>query len=228
MKRILITILLVIGLASAGNLPKIAVIQHEKFYEISGAVSAFGKHGQVLLPGVSVYLFNQDRIIDSTRLDSAGGFAFKRAKQGIYDLAWVGNMYFPKKICQIVVDSTQQIYPSLELQILSERYPDSTWRPARYLYVTFKSVLTEDEIIRHLDWEYDLEILPFNNNSVLRPLLRYNGEKLYRATVILEDKDELELANRLILDPQVYQVAPDLLLPLPPPIKTNQKGARGR
>ena len=59
---------------------------------------------------------------------------------------------------------------------------------------------------------------------MLQPFLRYNGEKLYRATALLEDdKNGLDLANRLVLDPYVYGVEPDLLLPLPPAVKTNQK-----
>jgi hypothetical protein len=228
MKRILLLLVLILTNALAAEKARIQVIKQGEFYDLAGSVSAFGQHKEILLPGVSAYLFYEDRIIDSTSLDSVGEFSFIKLKEGSYDLAFLGNLYFPKKICEIVVDTTQKIYPSTELQNLEEKYPDSTWRPGRYLYVTFKSELTEDEIIRRLSWNYDLEVLPFNNNSVLRPLMRYNGEKLYRAAVILEeDRDGVSLANQLVKDPYVYNVDPDLLLPLPPVVKTNQK-ARSR
>jgi hypothetical protein len=228
MKRILLLLVLILTNALAAEKTQIQVIKQGEFYDLAGSVSAFGQHKEILLPGVSAYLFYEDRIIDSTSLDSVGEFSFIKLKEGSYDLAFLGNLYFPKKICEIVVDTTQKIYPSTELQNLEEKYPDSTWRPGRYLYVTFKSELTEDEIIRRLSWNYDLEVLPFNNNSVLRPLMRYNGEKLYRAAVILEeDRDGVSLANQLVKDPYVYNVDPDLLLPLPPVVKTNQK-ARSR
>src|SRR5574341_589406 len=217
MKKVTVILLLFLTQALAAEKARIEVIRQGELFEISGSVSAFGQHKEILLPGVSAYLFNEERIIDSIGLDSAGGFSFSELKEGSYDLALAGNLYFPKKICEIVVDTTQRIYPSVELQNLEEKYPDSTWRPGRYLYVTFKSELTEDEIIRRLSWNYDLEILPFNNNSVLRPLMRYNGERLYRATVILEeDRDGFSLANQLVKDLYVYSVEPDLLLPLPP------------
>jgi len=224
MKRIVLLLVLILANALAAEKAQIQVIKQGEFYDLAGSVSAFGQHKEILLPGVSAYLFYEGRIIDSTGLDSVGEFSFIKLKEGSYDLAFLGNLYFPKKICEILIDSTQKIYPSVELQNLEEKYPDSTWRPERYLYVTFKSELTEDEIIRRLSWNYDLEVLPFNNNSVLRPLMRYNGEKLYRAAVILEeDRDGVSLANQLVKDPYVYNIDPDLLLPLPPVVKTNQK-----
>jgi|GEM_PF-5103575 len=192
MKRITLILVLILTQGLAAEKSRIQVIRQGELYQIYGSVSAFGKHSEILLPGVTAYLFSEDRLVDSTGLDSAGGFSFSKLKEGSYDLALAGNLYFPKKICGILIDSTQKNYPSIELQNLEEKYPDSTWRPGRYLYVTFNSELTEDEIIRRLSWNYDLEVLPFNNNSVLRPLMRYNGEKLYRATVILEeDRDGL-------------------------------------
>ena len=228
MKRILLLLVLILTNALAAEKAQIQVIKQGEFYDLAGSVSAFGQHKEILLPGVSAYLFYEGRIIDSTGLDSVGEFSFIKLKEGSYDLAFLGNLYFPKKICEILIDSTQKIYPSVELQNLEEKYPDSVWRPERYLYVTFKSELTEDEIIRRLSWNYDSEVLPFNNNSVLRPLMRYNGEKLYRATVILEeDQDGVGLADQLVKDPYVYNIDPDLLLPLPPVVKTNQK-ARSR
>jgi hypothetical protein len=228
MKRIVLLLFLILTNALAAEKARIQVIKEGESYDLAGSVSAFGQHKEILMPGVSAYLFQDDRMVDSTHLSSEGEFVFKKLKEGSYDLAFLGNLYFPKKICEITIDSTQNIYPSVELQNLEEKYPDSTWRPERYLFVTFKSELTEDEIIRRLNWNYDLQILPFNYNSVLRPFMRYNGEKLYRATVILEeDQDGVSLANRLVKDPYVYNVDPDLLLPLPPVVKTNQK-ARSR
>ena len=228
MKRILLLLVLILANALAAEKAQIQVIKQGEFYDLTGSVSAFGQHKEILLPGVLVFLFQDEKLVDSTHLSSEGEFVFKKLEEGSYDLAFLGNLYFPRKICEILIDSTQKIYPSIELQNLEEKYPDSTWRPERYLYVTFKSELTEDEIIRRLSWNYDLEVLPFNNNSVLRPLMRYNGEKLYRAAVILEeDRDGVSLANQLVKDPYVYNVDPDLLLPLPPVVKTNQK-ARSR
>ena len=224
MRRIVLLLVLILTNALAAEKARIQVIKEGESYDLAGSVSAFGQHKEILLPGVSAYLFQDDRMVDSTHLSSEGEFVFKKLKEGSYELAFLGNLYFPRKICEIFIDSTQKIYPSIELQNLEEKYPDSTWRPGRYLYVTFKSELTEDEIIRRLDWNYDSQILPFNNNSVLQPLLRYNGEELYRATVILEqDQDGLNLANQLVKDPYVYNVDPDLLLPLPPAVKTNQR-----
>ncbi len=203
---------------------QIEVVEQEGFYTLKGKVTAFGGQPELYLPEVRVKLFKDNQTIDSTFLNSGGEFTFIELLAGAYDLAFAGHKYFPKKIYGVIIDSTLRIYPSVELQNLAEKYPDSTWRPGRYLYVTFKSDLTEDEIIRCLDWNYDLEILPFNSNSILRPMLRFNGEKLYRATVILDkDRDELKLATKLVFDPYVYSVDPDLLLPLPPAVKTNQK-----
>jgi hypothetical protein len=203
---------------------QIQIVEQGKFYALQGKVTAFGSQPELRLPEVTVKLFNDNEAIDSTHLNSAGEFTFNRLSPGKYDLAFAGHQYFPEKICGIEIGSVLKIYPSVELQNLTEKYPDSTWRPESYLYVTFKSELSEEEIIRRLDWEYNLEILPFNSNSILRPILRFNGEKLYRATVILEEnQDELKLAQKLVFDPYVYSVDPDLLLPLPPAVKTNQK-----
>jgi len=228
MKRILLIFIVILGATAWGEKPQIAIIRGEKDYQLKGSVSAFGKHQSMLLPGVSAYLFYEDKLIDSSSLDTCGRFEFNKLKEGVYELALVGNMYFPEKICQIVVDINQKVYPSVELQNLQEKYPDSTWRPKRYLHVTFRPGLNEDQVLRHLDWDYDLEILPFNNNSLLRPVIKSDGTELYKATVLLPEKEEeLQWANRLILDPYVTRVEPDLLLPFPPAIKTNQKPRAG-
>jgi len=226
-KRILIFIIVLTAI-TWGQKPQIIVLQGEKQYQLKGSISAFGKYQSMLLPGVSAYLFYEDKLVDSTGLDTSGQFEFDKLTGGVYDLAWAGNMYFPEKVCQIVVDTTQKIYPSVELQNLQEKYPDSTWRPGRYLHVTFRPGLNEDEVLRHLNLDYDLEILPFNNNSLLRPVIKSDGTQLYKATVLLPEKEEeLEWANRLILDPFVSHVEPDLVLPFPPAIKTNQKPRAG-
>jgi hypothetical protein len=227
-KRRILILVIVLSATAWGDKPQINVLRGEEHFQLKGNVSAFGKYQSMFLPGVSAYLFCEDKLIDSTALDTSGQFEFDKLTEGVYDLAWAGNMYFPEKVCQIVVDTTQKIYPSVELQNLQEKYPDSTWRPGRYLHVTFKADLTEEEVIRRLNLDYDLEILPFNNNSLLRPVIKSDGTQLYKATVLLPEKEEeLKWANRLILDPYVSHVEPDLVLPFPPAIKTNQKPRAG-
>ncbi|OGC76827.1 MAG: hypothetical protein A2Z27_06230 [candidate division Zixibacteria bacterium RBG_16_50_21] len=225
----MLILVIVLSATAWGDKPQINVLRVEEHFQLKGIVSTYGKYQSMLLPGVSAYLFYEDKLVDSTRLDTTGQFAFNKLREGVYDIAWAGNMYFPEKVCQIVADTTQMIYPSVELQNLQEKYPDSSWRPGRYLHVTFRPGLNEDEVLRHLDRDYDLEILPFNNNSLLRPVLKPDGTELYKATVLLPEKEEeLKWANRLVLDPYIYNVEPDLLLPFPPAIKTNQKPRAGR
>ncbi|OGC91979.1 MAG: hypothetical protein A2142_05545 [candidate division Zixibacteria bacterium RBG_16_48_11] len=229
MRKTLFLLFVLLVTTARGEKSQIQVLQKGERFEISGRVTAFGQNQEIFLPGVTVYLFSQERLKDSTALGSNGLFSFQKLEPGEYDLAFSGSHYFPQRICQIQADSTQKVYPSLELQNLEEKYPDSTWRLGRYLYVTFKSTLTEGQIIRRLTLDYDLEILPFNNNSTLQPLLRYNGETLFKATVLLPDKtEELVWADRLILDPYVYRLDPDLLLPFPPAMKTNQRPKAGK
>jgi len=227
MGKAILLALILIQPALAEN-PKIKVLKVDRDYAITGTVTAWGEFQELLLPGVTAFLFSEDKLTDSASLDPSGAFRFSKLLEGEYDLAFSGNSYFPKKICGLKVDDLQKAYPTVYLVNLDEKYPDSTWRPDRYLYVTFKSELNEKDVLRKLKFVYRAEIIPFNNNSPLQPMLRYDGAEFFRAKLEIPKREVgIDWANRLILDPEVYDVEPDVRLPLPPAIKTNQTPRAG-
>ncbi|MCI0530662.1 MAG: carboxypeptidase-like regulatory domain-containing protein [candidate division Zixibacteria bacterium] len=225
-RAILLTLILVHPVLAENT--KIKVLKVDREYAITGTVTAWGDSQELLLPGVTAFLFSKDKLTDSASLDQSGAFRFSKLKEGEYDLAFRGNSYFPKKICGLRVDDSQKVYPTVYLVNLDEKYPDSTWRPDRYLYVTFKPELNAKKVLRKLEFVYRAEVIPFNNNSSLQPMLRYDGTEFYRAKLEIPKREEgIDWANRLILDPEIYNVEPDVRLPLPPAIKTNQTPRAG-